>query len=358
MLRLLRVFQQIAKLPIRNPSLLTSLAVTFSCLALIFLTIIPTISGLAKTDNAYDLIGAVNQLRQANGLPAYQVNGSLMAAAQAHSEYQASIGSITHTGAGGSNAKGRAIAAGYGDGATVYVSENIAGGNQMSYQQAVQMWQGDSLHLNTMLGGNYTDVGAGVAIAGDRVYFTLDVGYIAGSPGSGSPVTGSTSQPPAAAANPVQPVVTSTPGPDGSISHKVQSGQTLWAISAIYKVSLPEILAINGFTDNTLIFPGDEILIRSAKITATLDATSTSTTSKITPTPRPTRTIAPTIEIQSTELAMQAEQVSSQSNLNPQTAPNKKDPALFLIAALVLGGSILMVVGNILKKQQANEEDR
>ena len=133
MLRLLRVFQQIAKLPIRNPSLLTSLAVTFSCLALIFLTIIPTISGLAKTDNAYDLIGAVNQLRQANGLPAYQVNGSLMAAAQAHSEYQASIGSITHTGAGGSNAKGRAIAAGYGDGATVYVSENIAGGNQMSY---------------------------------------------------------------------------------------------------------------------------------------------------------------------------------------------------------------------------------
>ncbi len=67
--------------------------------------------------SAYDVINAVNQIRESNGLPPYQINGSLMAAAQAHSDYQALIREVTHTGQGGSNAKSRAVAAGYGGGA-------------------------------------------------------------------------------------------------------------------------------------------------------------------------------------------------------------------------------------------------
>jgi uncharacterized protein YkwD len=46
-----------------------------------------------------------------------------MAATQAHREYQASIVSVTHTGAGGTRARDRAVAAGYGGGATVNVSK-------------------------------------------------------------------------------------------------------------------------------------------------------------------------------------------------------------------------------------------
>jgi len=80
------------------------------------------------TNSAYDVIAAVNQLRAANGLPPYQVNGSLMAAAQSHSEYMAANGIVSHTGSGGSRPRDRAIAAGYGGGNQVYVSENIAGG--------------------------------------------------------------------------------------------------------------------------------------------------------------------------------------------------------------------------------------
>jgi len=141
--------------------------------------------------SAYDVINAVNQIRESNGLPAYQINGSLMAAAQAHSDYQASIGQVTHTGQGGSNAKSRAIAAGYGGGAAVFVSENIYGGGNASAQSAVNWWLGDALHQNTMLSPNYTDAGAGVSSNGGAMYFTLDVGYVSGSPGSGG--TGSSS---------------------------------------------------------------------------------------------------------------------------------------------------------------------
>ncbi|HSQ26372.1 MAG TPA: CAP domain-containing protein [Anaerolineales bacterium] len=355
MKRLLRGNQYFPKLPFPASHPLPKLAVFCSCLLFVFLISISFTPGRAKTDSAYDLIASVNQLREANGLPAYRINGSLMAAAQSHSEYQASIGTITHTGAGGSSAKSRAIAAGFGDGATVYVSENIAGGTNMSYQQAVQMWQGDSLHLNTMLGGSYTDAGAGVAYAGDRVYFTLDVGYVAGAPGSGAPVISSSSQPPAATSIPFQPLVTSTPAPDGSVTHKVLSGQTLWSISAIYQVSLPEILALNGFNNSTLIFPGDEILIRSASVTATSGATQTDQPSTPTPTTRPTRTPVYTPQPQVTEVAMQLEQGANISSLNQETGASLKDPALYLIAALVLGGSALMVIGNLLKRQSSSQ---
>ena len=50
--------------------------------------------------NAYELIDAVNSLRAKNGLPAYSVNSILMSVAQSHSDYQASIGSVTHYGPG------------------------------------------------------------------------------------------------------------------------------------------------------------------------------------------------------------------------------------------------------------------
>ena len=84
-----------------------------------------------------ELIDLVNQLRAANGLPPYQVNQALMAAAQAHSDYQASIGQVTHTGQGGTRPRDRAIAYGYGGGGTIFVSENIAGGMKLSASEAV-----------------------------------------------------------------------------------------------------------------------------------------------------------------------------------------------------------------------------
>ena len=157
-----------------------ALVVGFSFLPIFGLDL-PSVQA-AQDLSAYDLIVAVNQLREANNLPPYQINPALMKAAQAHSEYQASIGNITHTGKGGTSAQDRAVAAGYGGGGTIFVSENIAGGSSLTPQGAVQIWQGDSLHLNTMLGASYTDVGAGVAKANGGIYYTLNAGYVAGSP--------------------------------------------------------------------------------------------------------------------------------------------------------------------------------
>ncbi len=128
-------------------------------------------STAAQAGSASALIGAVNQLRAANGLPPLQVNSILMSIAQGHSNYQASIGSVTHTGPGGSRPRDRAAAAGYGGGGTIFISENIAGGANLSVSEVISWWQGDAPHLNTMLGSQYVDVGAGVAVSGNYVYY-------------------------------------------------------------------------------------------------------------------------------------------------------------------------------------------
>ena len=106
----------------------------------------------ALSASAYDVIAAVNQVRASNGLAPFEINGALMAAAQAHSDYQAATGSISHTGSGGSSPGSRASAAGF----SGSVIENIYGGMNASPQQAVSWWQGDSLHLNTLLSTRHT----------------------------------------------------------------------------------------------------------------------------------------------------------------------------------------------------------
>ena len=99
----------------------------FSILLVLFLLMVqfpvdPSVEAQSVPFNAYDLIGAVNALRAQFGLPDFNIDGSLMASAQGHSDYQAAIQSMTHYGPGGNTANERALAAGYGG----RVSENIA----------------------------------------------------------------------------------------------------------------------------------------------------------------------------------------------------------------------------------------
>jgi len=321
------------------------------------------------TGNAYDVIAAVNQVRASNGLAAFQVNGALMAAAQAHSDYQAASGSISHTGSGGSSPGSRAQAAGYAGS----VIENIYGGMNASPQQAVSWWQGDSLHLNTLLSTRHTEAGAGVASSGGVVYYTLDVGTgtgaSSGSTGStGASTPGASGAPVAAPATAVafNPVLISTANPDGSIVHVVQAGQTLWTIAASYKIALADLLQLNGFTNNTYIYPGNKILIQPAGAAASASEAvatgtgtpgapgSTSAATRLPKTPagslpeiktpvQVARTIPP---ISTTPAGPTASPPDAQ---NPPTS-NALDPLLLVVAGLVLGGTALLVVGNILKR--------
>ena len=93
-----------------------------------------------------EVITAINQYRAQNGLYAYQSNSILMTTAQQHSNYQASIGAVTHTGAGGTRPIDRAYAAGYGNGQIVFVTEIIYGGTNPTVNDAVSWWKGSAIH--------------------------------------------------------------------------------------------------------------------------------------------------------------------------------------------------------------------
>src|SRR5512143_1924713 len=124
------------------------------------------------------LINAVNALRSAHGLPAYNVNSILMGTAQAQADFMASTGSIQHTGPGGVSVTQRILAAGYplaGDlSLGGFRSENIVGSPGMTPEDAVNAWTGDDPHLHTMLSADLQDIGAGVAESDGVMYYVID----------------------------------------------------------------------------------------------------------------------------------------------------------------------------------------
>lgn len=300
----------------------------------------------AQAGDPYSLIDAVNGLRAANGLPPYQINNTLMSIAQSHSNYQASIGTVTHIGPGGTRPRDRAVAAGYGGGAQFFISENIAGGTDLSVDGAIQMWLGDDPHIQTMLSGNYQEVGAGVAEADGFVYYTLDAAYVAG--GSYSPPA--TSRPGGPTALPYYAVKTATPNGDGSVIHNVMAGQNLTLIAKGYGVTVAELMELNRLT-NDKIYEGDILIIRGTSTpgpTATETGTATPTKAA-TPTRRPTRT--PTMTASPVNTASLSQTPDPVQKETPPAGTDRLG-SILVVATIVMavGGVVLMVVGSVIRR--------
>lgn len=301
-------------------------------------------SSQAQAGDPYGLIDAVNSLRAANGLPAYQTNGTLMSIAQAHSDYQAAIGQVTHTGSGGTAPRDRAAGAGYGGGGTFFISENIAGGTDLSVDGVISMWLGDDPHIQTMLGANYRDIGAGASEANGFVYYTIDVAYVAGA---GNYVPAATYTPGGPTPIPIYMVQTATPNPDGSVVHTVRSGQTLEGIAKAYGLTVVQLKDLNNLSGDA-IYVGDTLLIQlgntpgpTSNVTATATPTRAATSTR-----NPTRT--PTATPAATRAGASA--VAVQKDTPPPTRDTLGNILVMAIIILAAGGVILMVVGTLIKR--------
>jgi len=259
-------------------------ALTFSSLFLVALFVS---LGSASTSSAgsaemarlagspYDLIDAVNALRASYGLAPYSLNSILMYTAQSQADFMAATGSMTHSGPGGIGLTDRLLAAGYplsGDlSLGGFRAENITGGREsMSAQAAVNGWTGDAPHLNTMISPNLTEIGAGVAVSGGRVYYVIDCARptTSGAPQAAATSVEGGSPVPAAEAVIVPAAVVSTPNEAGDVIHEVSPGQTLWQIAIAYNVKVDEIKSLNNLSDNS-IYPGNKLLIMKGSAVAT-----------------------------------------------------------------------------------------
>jgi len=211
--------------------------------------------------NAFDVISAVNLLRASYGLPVLTINAALMAAAQSHSEYQASIRTSSHADAYGNIVTGRVIASGYGSGADIVAGENVAAltiGTENSVSIIVNEIWADPVHRGAMLNPKYTDIGVGVASDGSMVYITLNVAGINGgaatTPAAQAGAVGGGMNPP------ILPRVTSTPLADGTVYHLVGYGQTLGTIAGMYGVTVQQLVDRNN-VDPDRIYAGQKLWI-------------------------------------------------------------------------------------------------
>lgn len=248
----------------------------------------------AQAGSPYEVLAEINGLRIANGMAPLNENQYLNIAAQNHADWIASTLQGGHTGAGGSTPADRALAVGYGEGASVRVTENWARGPGLTSHSCVyDMWAPSSAHINNMLTTWHNEFGAGVALdsQGMTVY-VVKFGHVVGS----APLPQPTTNPSIPAGTPaplIQPIATAQANPDGSVIHVVQFGQTLWGIAEAYDINMITLLEQNYLTEESAIFPNQELLIVPANIEIDEDAEMAATT---TPTeePTPTATRTPT----------------------------------------------------------------
>ena len=302
----------------------------------------------------YDVIAAVNELRAGKGLPALEIDGSLMAAAQGQSDYLGSTYGTNfpswdqgHTGAGGTTARDRAVAAGYPLAAGMNVVENWAGGNNSTplFDVIYDYWADDA-HMSTMITADGVAVGAGVTEGDGYVYYILNVAVRYGSGGSSSGGGVASTIPTTAVTAQVAPVRVATPNAEGRIIHVVKDLESLWGIAVAYETTIDQIKAVNGLK-NDMIFTGQELVIQ-AGYTPTPSPTAT-----VTPRP-PTRTPIP----QQTARPVGTAQNKESGNGGVQSILNMDRKTMGLILILICGvGLALMVIGSAGKNKKPPKED-
>lgn len=302
----------------------------------------------AQGDSATTVINTINQLRGQRGLAALQAHPALMQIAQQHSQYQASIGTWTHLSADGSRPKDRAYAAGFGNGATIFISENVAYGTDMSITETINGPWNDPDHHHTMYNPNAKYIGAGVYYSGNLVFYTVDTGYWVGDPALTPEGLIISSTPSGSVLPSVVPVVVSTPMSDGTIKHIIAGGQTLWTIAAVYNVPLEELRELNGLEPDTLLSLGDEIIIRP------------SYTPTNTPIGEPSATLPPRFSHTPSPGFVQGTAVKFiPSTPSPTDTPltetrfrtSSKNPTIVILAVIISGGTLLTVLFISLRKK-------
>jgi len=221
-----------------------------------------------------ELIAAVNNLRLANGLAPLETHPVLMQTAQGQADaLLATEGAVGHARPNGITFTQQLLLLGYplsGDlSLGGYRSENFVFGYQLTPIDAVEAWRGDEPHTNTMLSPNRSDIGAGVAVAGEgQIYYVIDTALrtASGLPQSEASLylpggAMGTPNPGLAVNQYIIPVSVATARPNGDVYHSVQYGQTLWSIAIEYSTKIDLIRQLNHLSGDT-VFPNQLLLVK------------------------------------------------------------------------------------------------
>lgn len=212
--------------------------------------------------SAYDLIIAMNTLRVSYGLPALIEDPIIDAVAQSTAATMAVNNMSWHIG----NVRGRIAAAGYGNGGTVWATENFAvSSGGMGIDEIMAVWA-DPDHMRPAVEAAYCNIGAGVATANGKTYYILQAAYVGGQAcGSSSSASSGGTSSSGTGSSPISqlivPVKIATPDADGKIYHVVQAGQSFWSIAIAYQITIHDLEVWNNLSRNTPLQAGQRLFI-------------------------------------------------------------------------------------------------
>lgn len=138
---------------------------------------------------------------------------------------------------------------------------------------------------------------------------------------------------------------TATPGLDGGIRHTVLEGQFLITIAEMYGISLNELLAKNNLTAESLIQPGDILLIREGGEINLGQPTGTPDAPAQMLTPAPSQTPTPTLALVLAELTPEPTPREDPGVINRIMSSDAKFLALGVLG-LVIFGVVLLVISS------------
>ncbi|MFN8433933.1 MAG: CAP domain-containing protein [Anaerolineales bacterium] len=302
----------------------------------------------ANITSPSQLIDAVNSLRAANGLSPLPVHQALMQSAQSQADYMAATGNVTHSRPSGTYTQ-QLLALGFplaGDlSAGGFRSENILSTyGPLVWNGVPSAWQ-DAQHMNTMLSGNFTHIGAGISQSGDMYYYAVDT---AAATSSGqqqdSAATVLTSVPGGSDAGVSQfmvPVTLNTPRPDGNVYHKVQYGQSLWSIAIAYGTTIKNIQALNNLGEDSTVYQGQELLVVTGATQAAAPSLEATATILSTVTFAPTSTSAPT---STAELVLLTPTEAAPVEADAKPASSRVLIVVLIVAAFVGAGMAVWLI--------------
>jgi uncharacterized protein YkwD len=130
---------------------------------------------LANNTDTFDqqILDLVNQERAKVGADPLSINEQLDQAADLHSQDQASMNNMSHTGSNGSDSGSRIQGAGY---QSSYSAENVAYGYPDA-EAVMAGWMSSENHRENILNSDLQEIGVGYATSGDgTAYWTQDFG--------------------------------------------------------------------------------------------------------------------------------------------------------------------------------------
>jgi hypothetical protein len=229
-------------------------------LAVFFISLVALLSagGAQAQDVTGDLLGRINNLRASVGLPGYQINGALTAAAQSQAQWMADTATVSHTRPDGSGPRTRAVNAGYG---TTDVTENIYGGTNANVSDAWAFWVNSATHYRGLVNSRYQEVGIGAARSSWGATYVL----VFGNPGGPAPFVPQTAGAASGSAGSnAPPSYVVGVDPRGFIMHEIQPEDTLGDIALIYGYTwddIPYMKEINDLVDHRSLQVGEIFLV-------------------------------------------------------------------------------------------------